>query len=64
MEVLCKSIALDLIMSIYTNQFVPLWIATRCFEFFLFRADGEECLFDLLANLLRMMKPKMLKMDA
>jgi len=64
METLCMSIANDLILPIYTSKFVPLWIATRCFEFFLFRADGEECLFDLLANLLRMMKPKMLKMDA
>ena len=62
MYAVSQSISLDLILSIFSNK-IPLWIAKRCFEFFLWRSDGEECLFDLLANLLKKMKFKMLTMN-
>ena len=59
---ICQSISINLIMSIYTVK-VPLEISKRIFEYWLYRNDGEECLFDLLEILLIRTRAKMLKMD-
>jgi hypothetical protein len=58
----CQSISLDLIMSIYTQK-VPLWIAKRCFEFFLLNGADDKCLFSLLHNILKHVYLKMVTMD-
>lgn len=57
-----QSITLNLIMSIFTVK-IPLEIAKRCFEFFLYSGNGEECLFDLLESILMRMRSKMLEME-
>ena len=58
----CQSITLNLIMSVFTVK-IPLEIAKRVFEFFLYRQNGEQCLFELLESILMRMRPKILRMD-
>lgn len=57
-----QSINLNLIMSVFTCK-IPIEIAKRVFDFFLYRNNGEECLFDLLESIMVRMQPKMLEMD-
>lgn len=54
----CNSIATNLIMSVFTQK-VPLWISRRCFEYFLCKNNGEECLYELLESVLLAMQSKM-----
>lgn len=54
-----QSITLNLVMSIFTVK-IPLEISKRCFEFFLYSGNGEECLFELLESILLRMRSKML----
>lgn len=58
----CQSIACNLIMSIFTVK-IPLALAKRVFEYFLYYRNGEECLFDLLENILARTRKRMLLMD-
>lgn len=57
-----QSITLNLIMSVFTVK-IPLEITKRIFEYFLFRQNGEECLFELLESILVRMRPKILCMN-
>jgi hypothetical protein len=57
-----QSINLNLIMSIFTVK-VPLWISKRVVDFFLWKANGEECLFDLLESIMIRTQDKMLQME-
>jgi hypothetical protein len=38
-------------MSIFTVK-IPLDLSKRVFEFFLYKQNGEQCLFDLLESIL------------
>ena len=62
MYAICNSIATNLIMSIFTSK-VPVWISKRCFEFYLWKDNGEDCLFDLLESVLVSMRDKMQNME-
>ena len=59
---ICQSISINLIMSIFTVK-VELEISKKVFEYFLVRACGEDCLYDLLESILIRTRSKMLKMD-
>jgi hypothetical protein len=58
-----NSIAANLVMSAFTCK-VPLNIATKCFEYFLFCQNGEKSLLCLVETILSRMQEKMLKMDS
>jgi hypothetical protein len=51
MFAVCQSISINLIMSIFTVK-IPLDLSKRVFEFFLYKQNGEQCLFDLLESIL------------
>lgn len=57
-----QAITCNLIMSIFTVK-IPLELAKRVFEYFLYKNNSEECLFELLENMLTRTRDKMLKMD-
>ena len=49
-------------MSIFTVK-IPLDLSKRVFEFFLYKQNGEQCLFDLLESILSRTQAKMLTME-
>lgn len=58
-----NSIATNLVMSVFTCK-VPLNIATKVFEYFIFCQNAEACLIYLLETIFTVMHERMVKMDS